>query len=62
MLKHHCPNCGSDDITVTAPPSVRGTDFWDNANCNQCGYPDFASDLPRSTETIEDSYEAEYES
>jgi len=37
--KRHCPNCGSDDITVTAPPSKSGTDFWDNATCNECGYP-----------------------
>lgn len=36
-----CPNCQSPDIAATAPSSARGTDFWDSAVCNNCGYPDF---------------------
>lgn len=40
--KKKCPNCGSSDITVSAPPAAKGTDFWDHAECNNCGYPDFS--------------------
>lgn len=58
MLKHRCPNCGSDDITVTAPPSVRGTDFWDNASCNQCGYPDFPGVEIISGESLQEDAES----
>ena len=39
MEKRYCPECGSDNITVKTPPSARGTDFWDCAVCNNCGYP-----------------------
>ncbi len=41
MEKRVCPNCGSDDITVTSPLSASGTDFWDCAVCNNCGFPHF---------------------
>lgn len=37
----HCPNCNSEDIEVSTPPSASGTDFWDHAECQNCGYPNF---------------------
>jgi predicted nucleic-acid-binding Zn-ribbon protein len=41
MEKRYCPNCGSDNITVKSVPAASGTDFWDCAVCNNCGFPDF---------------------
>lgn len=41
MAERVCPNCGSTEIQMTSVPSASGTDFWDNAKCEHCGYPDF---------------------
>ena len=35
-----CPNCGGASIQLTGVPSASGADFWDNAKCENCGYPD----------------------
>jgi predicted RNA-binding Zn-ribbon protein involved in translation (DUF1610 family) len=39
-----CPNCGSEAISLSAKPAASGTDFWDNAKCENCGYPDFGEE------------------
>jgi predicted nucleic-acid-binding Zn-ribbon protein len=56
MAEIFCPNCGSNDIELAAPPSRSDTDTLDLIECLNCGYgarefyqPLWSASLPQSS-------------